>query len=61
MAAKTLHAVDYLAAPQKHPAQAVCVVFGDEPFLRRQALMKLRQHTDLPIEEAVQQVMRRFV
>lgn len=36
------HAVDYLAAPQKHPARAVCAVFGDEAFLKRQVLAQLR-------------------
>ncbi len=40
--AKTLHAVDYLAQPKKFPAQPVCVVFGDDAFLRRQSLLKLR-------------------
>ncbi len=40
--AKALHAVDYLAQPQKYPAQPVCVVFGDDAFLRRQSLLKLR-------------------
>ncbi|HUE74224.1 MAG TPA: DNA polymerase III subunit delta [Pirellulaceae bacterium] len=38
----TLHALDYLAAPAKHPPAAVCVVFGDDPFLRRQALSALK-------------------
>ncbi len=42
MATKTLHAVDYLAAPQKHAPRPVCAVFGDEPFLRRQVLLQLR-------------------
>jgi DNA polymerase-3 subunit delta len=41
--AKALHAVEYLAQPQKYPPQAVCVVFGDEAFLRRQSLLKLRE------------------
>ena len=31
--AKALHAIDFLAQPQKHPPQPVCVAFGDEPFL----------------------------
>jgi DNA polymerase-3 subunit delta len=43
MAAKVLHAFDYLAQPQKHAPRAVCVVFGDEPFLRRQALRAIRR------------------
>ena len=38
----TVHAFDYLAEPQKYPAAAVCVVFGDEPFLKRLALRRLR-------------------
>ncbi len=40
--AKALHAIDYLAAPQKHPPAAVNVVFGDEPFLRHRAVVQLR-------------------
>jgi DNA polymerase-3 subunit delta len=43
MAAKTLHAFDYLAQPQKHRGAAVCVVFGDEPFLRRQVVLEIRR------------------
>lgn len=43
MAAKTLHAFDYLAHPQKHPPRPVCVLFGDEPFLRRQARLRIRR------------------
>jgi DNA polymerase-3 subunit delta len=39
----TIAALDYLAHPQKHPAAPVCVLFGDEPFLRRLALAELRQ------------------
>ena len=41
--AKKLHAVDYLASPEKYPARPVCVLFGDEPFLKRHVLEKLRQ------------------
>ena len=40
--AKSLHAIDYLAKPAKYPATPVCVVFGDEPFLRRLVLDALR-------------------
>ncbi len=40
--AKPLHAVDYLAKPEKHPPQPVCVVFGDEPFLCKQVILKIR-------------------
>lgn len=42
-AAKTLHAFDYLAQPEKHPSRPVCAVYGDEAFLRRQAILKLRE------------------
>ena len=41
--AAALHAFDYLASPQKYPPRPVCVVFGDEPFLKRQVLMRLRE------------------
>ena len=47
---KALHAVDYLAAPQKHPPMPVCVVFGDETFLKRQVIGQLR-HAVLGDEE----------
>jgi DNA polymerase-3 subunit delta len=43
MATKSLHAFDYLAQPEKHLPQAVCVLFGDELFLRRQALGAIRR------------------
>ena len=42
MASKALHALDYLKATGKHPAQPVCVVYGDEPFLARHAAAALR-------------------
>jgi DNA polymerase-3 subunit delta len=42
MAEKPLSALDYLAKPDKHPAKPVCAVFGDELFLRRQAMLALR-------------------
>jgi len=48
---KPLSAIDYLAQPQQHPPQAVCVVFGDELFLRRQAILAVR-HAVLGGEEA---------
>ncbi|MBX3412756.1 MAG: DNA polymerase III subunit delta [Pirellulales bacterium] len=38
-----LNALDYLAAQAKHPAPAVCVAFGDEPFLKREVLLALRR------------------
>jgi DNA polymerase-3 subunit delta len=41
--AKALHAIDYLAAPEKYPARPVCVAFGEDAFLKRHVLQKLRQ------------------
>jgi DNA polymerase-3 subunit delta len=41
--ASTIDALEYLAHSQKHPAAPVCVVFGDEAFLRRQAVQELRR------------------
>jgi DNA polymerase-3 subunit delta len=43
MAGKALHAFDYLAQPERHRPGAVCAVFGDDLFLRRQALLALRR------------------
>ena len=40
--AKALHALDYLQTPGKHPPRPVCVLFGDEKFLKRQVLGQLR-------------------
>lgn len=40
--AKALHATDYLANPQKHPPKPVCAAFGDETFLKRQTLLRIR-------------------
>ena len=40
---KALHAIDYLAAPDKYPPRPVCVLFGDDPFLKRQTLWRLRK------------------
>jgi DNA polymerase-3 subunit delta len=42
MAGKPISALDYLAKPEKHPPRPVCAVFGDESFLRRQAILCLR-------------------
>lgn len=53
MAAHSLHALDYLAAPaEKVPG--VCVVFGDDPFLKRLVLQAVRRHVvgenaDVPV------------
>jgi DNA polymerase-3 subunit delta len=41
--ANTVSAIDYLKAPQKHAPAAVCVAFGDEPFLKRRTLLALRK------------------
>lgn len=38
----TIHVFDFLAA-EKHRPAAVCVVFGDDSFLRRQAITTLRR------------------
>jgi DNA polymerase-3 subunit delta len=42
MADKPVSALDYLAQPQKYPPRPVCAVFGNEPFLRREAILRLR-------------------
>jgi DNA polymerase-3 subunit delta len=39
----TLHAFDFLAAPGSTKPPAVCVAFGDEPFLKRLVLKELRR------------------
>lgn len=41
--AQTLTALDYLTQPQKYAPRPVCVVFGDESFLKRQAILQLRE------------------
>lgn len=38
----TIHVLDYLAAPQNQP-RGICVLFGDEQFLKQQALAELRK------------------
>jgi len=38
-----VHAIDYLQSPADYPAKPVCVAFGDEPFLKRQVLARLRE------------------
>ncbi|MFH1269125.1 MAG: DNA polymerase III subunit delta, partial [Planctomycetota bacterium] len=48
---KALHAIDYLAAGEEHPVRPVCVVFGDDPFLKRHALARLR-HEARPSDDA---------
>jgi DNA polymerase-3 subunit delta len=42
--AKPLDALDYLAHPAKHSVSGVCVLFGDESFLKRQVLGVLKEH-----------------
>jgi DNA polymerase-3 subunit delta len=37
------HVFDYLESPAKHPAAPVCVLFGDEPFLKQLARSELRK------------------
>jgi DNA polymerase-3 subunit delta len=39
----TVHALDYLDQPEKHAPAAVCVLFGDEPFLKSQVQRELRR------------------
>lgn len=40
---KAIHAADYLESPKKYPPGPVCVAFGDEAFLKRQTLLRLRE------------------
>ena len=42
MAGKAVPALDYVAQPEQYPPAAVCAVFGDERFLRQQAIICLR-------------------
>ena len=42
-AAKPLTAFEFLSDPGKHPPQPVCVLYGDEPYLKRLAIMEIRQ------------------
>ncbi len=37
-----LHAFDYLAQSEKHTPRPVCVAYGDDLFLRRQVLVRIR-------------------
>lgn len=41
----TIHVLDYLAAPQGHQPRGICVLFGDEQFLKRLALAEIRKQT----------------
>jgi DNA polymerase-3 subunit delta len=40
---KPVDGLDYLAHPAKHPASGVCVLFGDESFLKRHVLAALKE------------------
>ena len=39
----TIHVLDYLSAPQDHQPRGICVLFGDEQFLKRLALSEIRK------------------
>ncbi|MGD9126270.1 MAG: DNA polymerase III subunit delta [Planctomycetia bacterium] len=39
---KAVDAVSYLSAPEKHPAKPVCAVFGEDAFLQRHVMERLR-------------------
>ncbi|HEX4142066.1 MAG TPA: DNA polymerase III subunit delta [Pirellulales bacterium] len=39
---KPIVALDFLARTAKHAPRPICVLFGDEPFLKRHALTRLR-------------------
>ncbi len=41
--AKPVEALDLLAKPERHPPQPVCVLLGDEAFLKRQVTQQLRE------------------
>jgi len=41
--AKPINALDYLSGSEEYPAQPVCVLFGDDSFLKRQSLVRLRR------------------
>lgn len=40
---KPTEALDFLAHPDKHAATGVCVLFGDEAFLKRRVLSELKE------------------
>src|SRR5262245_37075637 len=49
-----LHALDFLAAPAEQKLPVVCVVLGDDPFLKRLVLRALRRQVvgddaDVPV------------
>jgi len=41
--AKPVEALDFLAHPAKHAASGICVLFGDESFLKRLVLAQLKE------------------
>ena len=41
--AKAIAALDYLEQPDSYPIRPVCVVFGNESFLKRRVLLHLRE------------------
>lgn len=43
MATKSFHALDYLSQADKYPPRPVMAVYGDDSFLRRQSLLKIRE------------------
>ena len=47
----TIVALDFLAHPANHPPKSVCVVFGDDAYLKRQAVSAIR-HSVLTTDDA---------
>ncbi len=43
--AKALHVTDYLWDPAQHSVKPVCVLFGDESYLKHQAYVRIRDLT----------------
>src|SRR3954467_2925166 len=41
--AKPTDVLDFLAHPAKHPVPATCVLFGDESFLKREAILLVQE------------------
>src|SRR6478672_52426 len=39
----TIHVLDFLAAPGDHRATGICVLFGDEQFLKKRAVAEVRR------------------
>lgn len=56
--AKALHVTDFLWEPDKYPPKPVCVMFGDEAFLKSQALRHIR--ADVLDEEDAEFSFTRF-